>query len=727
MWSSQIGCSAWSNSCARVLCLYRSHRRRVGALLAALLLASGVAARPQPARANGAEADWALLMLMGVIEGAATNNACEIGPGQLTETEQGGLVYTQEAYIPYEHVLADLRFLDLNEYVVVTLKNGHHLKVKIGDLQSLQPGQTVRGLDIERAQAAATYPDRDGGPAVFHPAKFQDIMRNPDNYVSRVQFPGLPQDIGFYSEFGLNDIASSAACDPFHYSRAHGNGLTVTNQMSDATLPIHITRNLTIALTGGSGKSKAEWPVNGQFTSYSDQTFGSVTAAYDVPVIPGMRLIGGASTGRIGSDFTSYGSYGSYTSHYRAVYGRVEKQFMLGAISITPMLGVQQTRVKREAFNDATGTSYEPPSTINIFQYTAGLNGTIPVPLGIANCIDAGPKSGALCKHGFLSAHVVASHTHFSGITDDPTVATFKNNYIGLNAGAGVQIPIGHYATAGADFDWFTAGDTDGWSVTASLNIDLFGLLNMRRPGPLVRALTSGKARAGCPSRALFFSRWTVLPHLPSLPATMPAEFLVSAFVTLLVVVDPLGLVPSFIAVTHGMPPQARRSVAWRAALIAALVLAGSALIGDWLLRTLSITLPAFRIAGGLLLFSIASEMVFGVRIERQSQEAEEAVEERVRNVAAFPLAVPLMAGPGAITACVLLAGRADGTAMQLAVLLGVIAVVMAVCLAVFMTAAQIARLMGTTGNVVASRLLGVLLAALAVQYVIDGVRIALG
>ena len=207
----------------------------------------------------------------------------------------------------------------------------------------------------------------------------------------------------------------------------------------------------------------------------------------------------------------------------------------------------------------------------------------------------------------------------------------------------------------------------------------------------------------------------------------MPVDFLLSAFVTLLVVVDPLGLVPAFIAVTHDLPDRARRAVALRACLIAALVLAGSALIGDWLLRTLSITLPAFRIAGGLLLFSIASEMVFGVRITRQSRQAEEAIDEHVRNIAAFPLAVPLMAGPAAITACVLLAGRADGQAARLAALLGVIVVVMAICLAVFALASQIARLMGTTGNVVLSRLLGVLLAALAVQFVIDGVRAALG
>src|SRR5665647_3281624 len=131
----------------------------------------------------------------------------------------------------------------------------------------------------------------------------------------------------------------------------------------------------------------------------------------------------------------------------------------------------------------------------------------------------------------------------------------------------------------------------------------------------------------------------------------MPFEFLISALVTLVVVVDPIGLVPSFVAITHDLPAPARRNVALRACLIAAAILAGSALAGDWLLRTLAIGLPAFRIAGGLLLFSIASEMVFGVRIERQSRQAEEAIEEHVRNIAAFPLAIPLMAGPVAVIA----------------------------------------------------------------------------
>jgi len=206
----------------------------------------------------------------------------------------------------------------------------------------------------------------------------------------------------------------------------------------------------------------------------------------------------------------------------------------------------------------------------------------------------------------------------------------------------------------------------------------------------------------------------------------MPIEFLIAALVTLVVVVDPLGLVPSFVAITHGLPDRSRRAVALRACILAAAILAGSALIGDWLLRTLSIGLPAFRIAGGLLLFSIASEMVFGLRIVRQSKQTEEALEEHVRNIAAFPLAIPLMAGPGAITAAVLLAGHAGGDLTRLGVLLGVIAAVLALCFVVFLLAARIAALLGITANVVLSRLLGVLLAALAVQFVIDGVRLAM-
>jgi multiple antibiotic resistance protein len=207
----------------------------------------------------------------------------------------------------------------------------------------------------------------------------------------------------------------------------------------------------------------------------------------------------------------------------------------------------------------------------------------------------------------------------------------------------------------------------------------------------------------------------------------MPLDFAISALVTLFVVVDPAGLVPAFLAVTEGLPGHARRNVALRASLIAGAILIGTALLGDSLFRALGISLPAFRIAGGLLLFSIAFEMVFGVRMRREGAVAEQAVEEHVRNIAAFPLAIPLLAGPGAITATVLLAGRAAGNLLLTGLLLAVVAFVAFSCFVAFISAGRISRLLGLTGNIVLSRLLGVLLAALAVQFVVDGIRALLG
>jgi multiple antibiotic resistance protein len=206
----------------------------------------------------------------------------------------------------------------------------------------------------------------------------------------------------------------------------------------------------------------------------------------------------------------------------------------------------------------------------------------------------------------------------------------------------------------------------------------------------------------------------------------MPFEFLVSALVTLLVVVDPIGLVPAFLAITDGLSARSRRQVALRACLIAGAILIGTALAGDWLLRQLGITIPAFRIAGGLLLFAVAFEMVLGLRVRRDAKDAEQAVEEH-HNMAAFPLAIPLMAGPGAITATILLAGQTAYRPQWLAALLAVIVLAMAACLLSFFAADRIGKLLGVTGNVVLSRLLGVILAALAVQYVVDGVRAAFG
>ncbi len=208
----------------------------------------------------------------------------------------------------------------------------------------------------------------------------------------------------------------------------------------------------------------------------------------------------------------------------------------------------------------------------------------------------------------------------------------------------------------------------------------------------------------------------------------MTLDFLVSSFVTLLIVVDPVSLAPIFVTLTRGLSATEHKRIALNACLLAGVILCGVALVGDWLLAQVGITLPAFRIAGGLLLFAVAFDMVLGWRSEREGKEAEEAVHrDHARRLAAFPLAIPLMAGPGAITATLLIAGRADGSTARLLMLLGVIVAVVTLCLAVYLSAIRLSRLLGITANLVLSRLLGVILAALAVQYVIDGLRAVWG
>ncbi len=205
--------------------------------------------------------------------------------------------------------------------------------------------------------------------------------------------------------------------------------------------------------------------------------------------------------------------------------------------------------------------------------------------------------------------------------------------------------------------------------------------------------------------------------------AAIDLNGLATAFVTLLVVVEPAGLAPIFLAATAREAPPARAHIAARACFYAFLILTGAAFGGAALLTALGITIPAFRIAGGLLLFSIASEMVLGVRINRDAATAHQAVTENGKHIAAFPLAIPMMAGPGAITATLLLAGEARGDPARFVGLIGAIFVVIALCWAVCRLATPIERLLGASASIVMEKLVGVLLASLAVQYVMDGVR----
>lgn len=206
----------------------------------------------------------------------------------------------------------------------------------------------------------------------------------------------------------------------------------------------------------------------------------------------------------------------------------------------------------------------------------------------------------------------------------------------------------------------------------------------------------------------------------------MMLDFVGNAAVTLLVTIDPIGLAPLFVTVTRGMDTAERREVAIRACLIGFTILLTFGLGGQALLDTLGITLPAFRIAGGLLLFWLAFEMVFEKRVERRENTATRAIDkDHIKNVAVFPLAIPLIAGPGAISAMLLLsheaAGLDDGY-VGTGALIGVLAGMITACLLVFLAAGRIEKMLGDTGRIILTRLLGVILSALAVQFIADGV-----
>lgn len=200
-------------------------------------------------------------------------------------------------------------------------------------------------------------------------------------------------------------------------------------------------------------------------------------------------------------------------------------------------------------------------------------------------------------------------------------------------------------------------------------------------------------------------------------------DLLINALTTILVTIDPPGLAPLFLSLTVGMSRQQRVLIARRGTIIAFAILAAFALFGASILNVLGISLGAFRIAGGLLLFWIAFEMIFEKRNERKEKTGETAVSrDHIQDIAVFPLALPLIAGPGAISATVLLGGSFSSTAGRLQLIL-VIAFCLAILFAALVIADRIDRFLGVTGRAILTRLLGVILAALAVQFVVDGIR----
>lgn len=203
-------------------------------------------------------------------------------------------------------------------------------------------------------------------------------------------------------------------------------------------------------------------------------------------------------------------------------------------------------------------------------------------------------------------------------------------------------------------------------------------------------------------------------------------ELLVNGFVTLFVILDPLGLLPLFLTLTPGASPRQRRRIALKASLIAGGILLVFGLFGLAILEGLGITLGAFRVAGGLFLFWIGFELVFEKRKERQERSAVIAVEDHEDDhddVAAFPLAIPLIAGPGAISATILLSGSLPTLTGQVGLVLVIVAA-LGINFVLLALAHRVDLFLGRTGRAIISRLLGVLLAALAVQFVADGVAL---
>ncbi len=199
-------------------------------------------------------------------------------------------------------------------------------------------------------------------------------------------------------------------------------------------------------------------------------------------------------------------------------------------------------------------------------------------------------------------------------------------------------------------------------------------------------------------------------------------ELFVSALVTFFVIIDPPGCAPIFASLTQGAPAAHRRSMAVRSVLIATGILLFFAVLGEDLLRALGVSLSAFKIAGGIMLFLIALEMVFEKRQERRSNRAEDVKRDgEVEDISVFPMGIPMIAGPGSIASVMLLTARSEGLAGTL-IVLGALACILLLTLAALLAAGPLMRLIGEKLEGMITRLLGVILAALAVQFVLDGI-----
>ena len=199
-------------------------------------------------------------------------------------------------------------------------------------------------------------------------------------------------------------------------------------------------------------------------------------------------------------------------------------------------------------------------------------------------------------------------------------------------------------------------------------------------------------------------------------------ELFISAFVTFFVVIDPPGCAPIFASLTSGAPASHRRAMAIRSVVVASSILFVFAIFGEAFLGALGVSLDAFRIAGGIMLFLIALDMVFEKRTERRENRAQDVMAQEHEDISVFPMGIPMIAGPGSIASAMLLTARANGPG-ESAIVLGALVTVLLLTMLCLLVAGPLMKLLGYRLEAMITRVLGVILAALAAQFVIDGIK----
>ncbi|WP_281299809.1 MULTISPECIES: MarC family protein [unclassified Iodidimonas] len=201
-------------------------------------------------------------------------------------------------------------------------------------------------------------------------------------------------------------------------------------------------------------------------------------------------------------------------------------------------------------------------------------------------------------------------------------------------------------------------------------------------------------------------------------------ELFISAFVTFFVVIDPIGIAPVFASLTRGSDARHKKLMAIKGTVIAVVILAFFAAVGEPFLSALGISLDALKVAGGIMLFLIALEMVFEKRTERREETAERTHQEHLEDISVFPIAIPLLAGPGAIASIILLMASHEGNLLAQGSILGALGLTLLLTLLAFLAASKLMAVLGATVSAVVSRVLGIILAAFATQFIMDGIRL---